>query len=411
MWRGYGFGRFVSGRYAGSASAPNKSETPEQAVDRLLRSLMNAHNPGVGFPQGQPIGGDLFEVVLDIDAEAGGLASWKRLTKDLGVVPITARVLTKTKNSFHVYLVSQHQGKDLPQYLDAGIELKRAGHYVAAPPTPGYRWDVHPGAVGRAHWPLLDEWLSELPPLTPVTNLVKTTDAHEWSRIDDCLRAITSAPPGDRTTTLLEAGGLACFLHAIGQGFETLAELEAEIRRAVEECGLADDYPDREIDRKVGYVLTLADARTNPYLGGTLPRRGKKPASGAGSTTFEAVQGLKRPAAFREPSVSEQAAKATLPGRTAAARNADREVLLGVVKRHGWSAQHSTCPYSKRYGASHTGLPQQTVSRALTRLVLAGYLVEGPRKRVEEGKKKARTFKPSPAGVAFARQLSSGRTD
>jgi hypothetical protein len=193
-----------------------------------------------------------------------------------------------------------------------------------------------------------------------------------WSALDDCLMAVAGAATGARTDTLLRLGGRACFLHAVGQGFGSTGELEAALFAACETNGLISDYSQKEIVRKVRYMVrTLADASVNPYLKG-----GVKPRGDEGQ--LKVIGPL-------------------APGQAA--------VLLDVVKRHGWSTRHAPEAYSGRYGESRTGVPKRTVDRALSALVGLGLLESGPGVW-NAGSRATKTYKPTRAGVEAARSLA-----
>lgn len=394
LLRGWDFGRIKNDGTWGRSSATTNRERLESkfggpegpAGDHLQR-------PGVAIPTGQPWGNGLFTLVIDVDGERGGNDGFIGLCSKLGSPPQTAHVRTPTEESFHLHFLSRGQWHGLPAELRRGVELKRAGHFVVAPPTPGYQWVKHPAQVGLAWWQELDNYLSaglrRGETTAPRPELLEARAS--WSDCDDCLAAIMLAPEGERTQALLEYGGRVAYWAALGRGYESREALEAALWKACLSNGLVDEYGETEAWRKIVYVGRLADPAENPYLNGTAPRE-----------PFEASD--------------------SLLSRGGGRRGLCICPLLGMGWRadaavNGWAVLRDLGvfkgfkPYSRNYAAKRLGIPPKSAYNALLHLEDDGLITRGPSKLnlTRDGSKSRATYTWSvtPQGRALLRGVTS----
>jgi Bifunctional DNA primase/polymerase, N-terminal/Primase C terminal 2 (PriCT-2) len=151
-------------------------------------------------------------VALDIDPRNGGDVSLARLIAEHGDLPHTVRAKTGGGGE-HIFF--QRGTGELPGKLGAGIEIKKEGGYVVAPPSlhisgRRYKWspEHHPDRTKVAHCP---QWVF----LKKRTTTPRATTTCDDGRIADALAHISS---DDRETWVQV--GQAIHHHYGGLGFE-----------------------------------------------------------------------------------------------------------------------------------------------------------------------------------------------
>jgi hypothetical protein len=116
--------------------------------------------------------------VLDIDNYHGGEASLRRLEHEHGELPHTVEVITGSGNGRHLYFRwPQHRMIRISQgRLGEGLDLRGAGGYVIAPPSPhesgrAYSWSVD----SEKQFAEAPDWLLNKIAEPTCKNLVKTS--------------------------------------------------------------------------------------------------------------------------------------------------------------------------------------------------------------------------------------------
>jgi hypothetical protein len=132
---------------------------------------------------------------------------------------------------------------------------------------PGYRFEDHPAEVGYAHWPVLDEYLSELltrpPEESTATPLPR--GGYSWSSVDDGLMAIALAGRGARNQ-ILNSAGCSTYLRACVHGTWGEEELKLALLESCQTCGLVQDYGLTRIETRLDGII--AWGRRQRTLGG-----------------------------------------------------------------------------------------------------------------------------------------------
>jgi hypothetical protein len=252
-----------------SSSATNDPELLRKRFEKGIR-------PNVGIPTGQPWRSGYLDVI-DVDPRNGGDVSMVELHELIGRPPPTATVRTLNGGT-HIYVTSPVRWMDTPKEILPGVEFKRAGQFVMAPPSNGYRWVSpligEPIESGISSWSELDCYLgvslaaksSGLNQETVETGTPVVPELESWSSPDNHLFAIATAPPGGRTEALLRYGGKVAFATAVGRGLASPSAVESALWRACETSGLVDDYPVAELERKIGVYAEWSDPSKNPLL-------------------------------------------------------------------------------------------------------------------------------------------------
>lgn len=365
-WKNWAFGR--DGRPYGSSCATTDLERLHAAVDGELR-------PNIGIPTGQPWRGG-YLTAIDIDPRHGGDESFTELCDQIGPPPGTATVRTLNGGT-HIYVLSPGRWTDTPKELAPGVEFKRSGQFVMAPPSHGYAWITppwgDPDEAGISSWHGWESLLGmsvaakDSGLLEPVARGVIVPRLETWCSVDDYLVAIASAAPGRRTEALLRFGGKIAWATAIGVGLASPAAVAAAIWNACETSGLSADYSAVELGRKIEVFETWSDPSKNPLL---LPREGHKEAS--------RVIGH-RPA-----------------------EGAETAVFLDL----GTMARAEAHEYAKRYGAVRTGYSPTSVQNALASLQAKG-LIERGASLWNAGKRASNTYKLTSLGNLALNHLRS----
>lgn len=364
FWQGWEFGKIrMHGSYGSSATTDR---------ERLLRITESALRPGIAAPQGQPLGNG-YSLVVDVDAENGGLDSWVDLCGRLGEPPPTATVLTKTESCFHKWFVSSSQWTNAPKELGPGVEVKRSGQLTMVPPTEGYVWARAPwDDLGVWRWNELDAYLGMIVGFPTVAERSKPAigvpRVAEWTSVDDHLRAIAGAKPGQRHDALLRYGGKVAYATAIGHGLESPQAVWDALWRACRTNGLAKDYPEEEVGRKIEVYARWALPGENPIFR-------KKPVLRPGG----AEGGIKVMTQFR--------------GRGS---RAEQAVFTDLVRL----ARHDFKPYPIRWAMKSTGLAYNTVRDALERLQTHKLIEKGP-SISNDGKRATHTYRLTAKGRAL----------
>lgn len=360
LWAYWEFGtiRKTTGRY-GSSSTTDR--------ERLRRVTEGPVRPAIGVPQGQPLGSG-YSLVLDVDAENGGLESWADLCGRLGEPPPTATVLTKTEDCFHKWFSSSSQWLDAPKELGPGVEVKRAGHLSIVPPTYGYSWAQAPWQdEGIWGWNELDAYLGLVSvPANPsrvsyLDTAVSIPQIGDWSSVDDYLRAISSAAPGARTDALLRYGGKVAYATATGGGLKSPHAVRQALWGACWTNGLVESYDADELNRKIEVYERWADPALNPLLRGDLPLL----RSGGSEGGHKVMTGFS--------------------GRSA---ESDRRVFTDLSRFARWEFK----PYPVRWAVKSTGLGYEAVRGALARLERDGLIERGP-SRANVGKRATHAYR------------------
>jgi len=381
LWSSWEFGApRKNGRY-GSSSTTDRA--------RLRRVTEGEVRPDIGVPHGQKLGHHGFSLVLDVDAENGGLDSWVELCSKIGAPPQTATVLTKTENCFHKFLSSSSQWRGAPATLGPGLEVKRAGHLSIVPPSRGYAWGAAPwddpetGSGGIWPWHELDAYLGLVtqptrPKVVQAEPGIIAPETTTWTCADDYIRAIASAEPGGRTDALLRMGGKVAYATATGRGLGSPEAVEAALWAACQTNGLLESYGEEKLYRKIEVYLRWSDPGKNPLLTSS-------------SRLGGAQGGIQVLAHFR--------------GKGS---RADQVVFEDLAR----FARHEYKPYADRWAKQSTGLGRGTVQRALRRLEANGLIEKGPG-LWNEGKRATNTYRLSEKGKALlvpprpSRQMST----
>jgi hypothetical protein len=358
-YRGWEFGKIrKNGRY-GSSSTTDRG--------RLLKVTETDPRPGIAVPTGQPVGNG-YLLVLDVDAENGGLESWSTLCGALGEPPPTATVLTKTESCFHKHFISQSQWLDAPKELGPGLEVKRATQLVMVPPTHGYSWAQAPWQeMGIWSWNELDAYLGSVIAVPEIVVPGLPAHLNSWGAVDDHLRAIASASPGGRNEALLRYGGKVAYATASGRGLAGPEAVRVALWQAAHDAGLTGDYDEEELGRKVEVYVRWSDPGQNPLL------------SQAGFTG----QYLYAPLCPPEDS------------KVFAGRGGQAEkIILTDLARF---ARHEYKAYAKRWAMKSTGLAPETVREALKRLIGKSLIEQGP-SLPNDGRRATHTYRLTAKG-------------
>ncbi len=364
-WKHWAFGR--NGRPYTASSATTDRGRLKGATERGLR-------PNIGVPTGQPWGGGYLNAI-DLDPRNGGDVAFTELCDELGPPPETAMVQTLNGGT-HIYLWTRSCWTDTPKELAPGVEFKRAGQFVMAPPSNGYAWVHAPWEEGSgggvSSWDAWDSLLG-LEGAAQASGLLAeiSVDApapklETWGSVDEYQLAIAGAAPGKRTETLLRFGGKIAWATAVGVGLGSPAAVASALWRACETNGLVADYPE-EVLRKIEVFEQWSDPARNPLL-------------------LRRENDGERISVIGSPQLGE----------------VERAVLLDL----GSMARAEGHAYTKRYGAIRTGYGDRTVYRALKSLERRG-LIERGANLWNPGGKASHSYKLTKLGNLVRRQLEA----
>lgn len=105
-------------------------------------------NVGVAVPQ--------WYLVLDVDPRNGGVDTLRLLVRELGALPDT-RIVRTGSDGLHVWLRTGLEPAEIRGTLGPGVDVKKSGGYVVAPPS------VHPETGQQYVW-TDDADIADLPP-------------------------------------------------------------------------------------------------------------------------------------------------------------------------------------------------------------------------------------------------------
>lgn len=374
-WKHWAFGR--DGRPYSASSATTD-------LERLAKATATELRPNIGVPTGQPWRGKYLNAI-DIDPRHGGDVAFTELCDLIGRPPQTATSRTLNGGS-HIYVLSPLPWGDAPKEVAAGVEFKRAGQFVMAPPSNGYSWVVAPygdleDGHGISSWGELDSFLGMtvaagasglLEPTEEQATATVLPPPESWCSTDDYLRAISSATPGRRTEVLLRMGGKVAWATANGAGLDSPEAVGSALWRACETCGLVDDYAVDELTRKIGVFVVWSDPSRNPLL-------------------LSGRTDRKHPPVL--PSLLKGLTESRAPARRA------------VLESLGRFARMEFRPYAASYGSAWTEIPEPTVRRALIWLHDNGLIERGQSVYSGGGKRPTHTYRVTTLGKLALRAL------
>ena len=141
-------------------------------------------------------------VVIDVDPRNGGVDTLRSLVRELGKLPNTAVAETRS-GGLHVWLRTTWSADRTQGRLGPGVDVKKIGGYVVAPPSrvePGqYRWrHVHPPARVPQRWARRLQKFSGVRTQVPV--VTDPAEIRQWTGA--ALRCLRAARDGNRNNVL-----------------------------------------------------------------------------------------------------------------------------------------------------------------------------------------------------------------
>jgi len=218
---------------------------------KQVRAWWQKHpSAGIAIATGAPSG----VLVVDVDAQKGGAATWKRLVAEHGKVPSTAATLTGGGGS---HLLFRHPG-DVPSStgkLGAHVDVRADGGYAILPPSVhengrAYKWMQTVEEAGTAAPP---DWLVEL-----ARGMRNSSPSS--ARVDEVI------PEGRRRAAMLTVAGKLKRAGLTGpEILPTLRELNRRCRPPLDEAELESVALDSTIaaDPETS-ISTVADAAPRP---------------------------------------------------------------------------------------------------------------------------------------------------
>jgi len=203
-----------------------------------------AYNVGIAVPEGL--------VVLDVDPRNGGRETAAALTRDLGPLPETLRARTGG-GGWHVWLATRALGRELVGKLGDGLDVKKSGGYVVAPPS------VHPD-TGRPYvWhtlvrpaPAPTVWAERL--RRPVHNVTSRT-AGGRNPSGGAISTEAEALEAIARLVGMPKGGRDNALFAVAAGLRDGIGLTAELEQKLVDAALASGLGASRVERTIKSAL------------------------------------------------------------------------------------------------------------------------------------------------------------